>query len=374
MLVNNPANPDILRTRSKGACSTIIGFLVLAGGITVSVLPFFVEGIEESVAAVMGIGTILAAIGFCFLFGRNSLIFDRRQRLVSKRLSIVFTISNKTWSFDGLSKVLLTKEVHRSKNSTYISYPVDVVGSEKTVRVGNGRDYLDARRSAEQVAGFVMIPVHDESTGETVVREPEHLNEPLVARIRRLGEDVSVPQQPATMMTTVDEQPSKTTITIPAPGPNPILLVIAIAIIPMVVAPLAIAFIRFRGKANLPWPFILIPLLFVAVPLSILGARILKDVLGQVTITISPESLLIRTKSPTGEKEQCIPAEELEELLLPVTGLPENIPPAMAGLLPQRGLILCSDKLMVEVGNKLPSPEKEYLVAYITEALLRHQP
>ena len=385
-------NRDVLEARRGG------GPLMLFG------LPFFLAGLFVMLLSLgliplkgggppwfIGVpfGAVFATVGGAFLFGRAGISIDTAGHTVTTWWGALGFRKNTVHDLDAIEHVTLRKEVRRSKNSTYTVYPVRLAGLEKPIGIEGPRDYKEARALAEETAKFIGKNILDSSSGEEVERDVEGLDESLRERARRTAEIVEMPDAPENMRSECRIEGRQIIVDLPAGGFNPatrVMLVMGL-VIPVFVL---LVFVRpILKEAGMPTPikYILvgfITLFFIIGPLVMMFTKGLGASRSSTRIIASPDCLQHERKGLVFKKVTQIPADELEELVLPGGGnLNEaeqaidqsQAPDAAKAILKslarsrKRGIIARSDKISLEFGNELPAEELRWIHSVIAKMM-----
>jgi hypothetical protein len=400
-------DPDIIERKSGGGCLTVFGipfFLsglwVLLIGIGVGPIPA-AGGLPASAVAVL-FGIIFMAVGVVLIFGRSGLIIDRRENRVIQWQGLLVPLRRTVQPLDSFDGVRL--DCNREDKAK--SYPVQLKKSGDpagAITVEQPADYPRARQTAETLARFIRKPLEDLSSGKSVIRAPDLLDESLRERVRRLGEERGFfPPQPIPMRTKIEQTVDGVILSIPGPalGPGRLFpLVVALAF-----AGIA-AFFFLPGLSSLPAPptirYLIIGFVVLfAILMPILTA--LRSLAGSrgLSIRITVTRALLRVEEGLGGKRQTteIPADELEELeyadrrsafnRIEIPGmkglkdfgdtgtprLPDGRPVpkillALMRMAPSQGITARSDRVAVTFGKGLPDDELAYLYALIRKIL-----
>ena len=203
------------------------------------------------------------------------------------------------YDLDKYKHVAVTKEIRRSKNSTYTVYPVKMAGDAKEIEFGEPRNYEEARRQAEEVARFVQLDLVDSTSGQRVRRSPQELDESLRDRARRTGVAVEMPERPAFMKTETRIEGRRIILDLPRKG-----LKVQHIVMPFV----GLVILCLIGL----W-FLLV----VAVPVLLVFGAIMAALRSRVRLVASGDGLQYQKRGLIFTKTIFIPTDELEELILP---------------------------------------------------------
>ncbi len=374
MLKNDITRPDVLEGRSGGGLLSLFGLPFLAAGLFVwasgvGLVPQQGRGMPLLVA--LPFGGIFVAVGVALVFGRGGTIIDRRRGVVTQWWGLLVAFRSHDRRVDELGAVTVTKEVRRSDKSTYIVFPVRLSSDPKPVKLEEHRRYEDARRTAEQVAKHLALPLHDSSNGDTVIREPGILDLSLKEQLLRTGEAVVLPPPPEGMRTVIRRKGTDVRLDIPAAG-------FAAVSIGIMIASLVFAlFVTFtflvplltRGPgmpAGVRFGFgLFIGFFFILLPLATAGSAALRMARETTSIILTQQKLVFETRALWKHTVKEILLKDLEELTLSRSSPVARSGPNSAG----NGIILRSDEISLEFGGHLPPAEKEYLAAVIKQVV-----
>ena len=417
MKIVHTGDPGILSLRSDVVgCVVFAGLLFVAGGGTAIAFALGRIPVEayfdpelKNIALVAG--ALVALLGLVFIGGRSGKIFDSRRKILTSWSGIFVPMRHKEQRLEGYSTVVLVKEIHRSKNSSTTLFPVRLESSAaEALKTDTCTDYLKARRLAEALAKVMRLPLTDSTSGEALTREPNHLDEGLRDRMRRLGERVEIPPQPRTMRSQAQVNSSEVVVEIPGMSAKA-RLIMNVVVIGLVLGLGGFFFgaqmiIDAKGQWSENWPMLLFAGLFVLIPLSIFLGKI-RQFNRPVRVKANRVALIVTE----GRKTTEIPGDELEELSISGLdisqlfqtqpdgsliidpsrldspegvaysaqhGQPPTVPPALAGIVkslgafsPQKLSILArSDRASVTFGGGLDADELSYIYSAIMKVMV----
>lgn len=411
MKIVHSGDPGVLNLRSDVVgCVIVAGLILMAGGVLSVAFALGRIPVEASLEPelkniVLAGGTLITLLGLVFFGGRSGKIIDGRSRSLMTWRGLVVPMSRKNLPLNGYSWIVLTKEIHRSKNSSTTLYPVRLEGdSEPALTIDTASDVLEARRLSEAIAKVLRLPMTDSTSGQTVIRDPDLLDESLRSRMDRLGETIEVPPRPTTMRSHIEVDGSSVRIEIPGLSAKTRLIinlvVTAVVLGPGLVFSGAVVFGDDGASMTEKIPLLIFGGFFLIPLLVILGK--IRKFKRPVTVTANRVALTIID----GRKITEIPGDELEELWIsgrdinqvlktqpdgsliidgarvegsdPTTGPPPKIPPALAGVVrtmstfaPENLSILArSDNASINFGSGLDSEEITYLYSVIMKAMV----
>jgi len=388
---------DVLETRSGGGCLMLFGLPFFVAGI-------FVMGASTGLWAQKGrpppwyfgvpFGAVFATVGAAFIFGRRGVRIDRRRGTVTEWWGPLFPFWKKDRPFAPYDHVSLTRELRKSKNSTYEVFPVRLRGGAPEAKVGEPRDYKRARREAEKVAAFVGLDLVDSTAGAAVRRRAAELDLSLREQARRAGIVVDVPNPPPGAGTRCEVEGDRVILHLPdeRSGASRFATLVGGALGPVVFLAFFLLSRPFRAFLSAPGAIKFIPIGFIAlvagVPLVLALVRAASGFRGGTRVVASPQAIEIHRPGVFGPKVSSIPALELEELLLPeesdggaavlkaLEG--KRIPGVLKGALVRfasarrprrRGIIARSDRVTLEFGEGLPDAERRWVYAVIMKMM-----
>lgn len=354
-------DPELYKVNKGGGCLMLFGLPFFLSGIFTIFIPVVMDNKANSgeMIPVIIFGSIFSLVGFGIMFGRAGLVLDRRLNSVRSWWGILFPFSKQEYRLDEVQQVTLTKEVRRSKNSSYTVYPVRIIGEaggeDFKINVKESRQYQESRRLGEELAKFVTRSLVDSSSGKTVVREHDKLDESVREKVRRLGKVTEIPPVPKETKLHCQIEGKEIEILIPPPGWHFIMwLPLAIgAIISGIFA------INMRGFMNdAPIFFQVMAFLFLSFPLLGISFVLLKHASTQHLLEVTPKIFRATKSSPFGKKEEELSTDKIEELEI-VTG--QNF---FGG-----NILARSDEKTVSFGTGLSSEELKWLYAVVENTI-----
>jgi hypothetical protein len=316
------ADREVLEAKSGGGCLFLFG------------LPFFIAGLAVIAISIglwqpkgdripwyFGIpfGGVFAAVGGGLMFGRAGTKIDARTRTITKWWGMLVPFKQTDHDLESFTHVTITKEIRRSDKSTYTVYPVRLLGDgDKKVDMAEPRDYKGARELAEQIGKFIRLDVVDTTSGEEVRREWDHLDESLRDRVERTHEAVEVSEPPPNMKTVCEIEGRRIALQMP-PSRN------GCAIIAPIIGAIIIPIFLFTSLGQffeeIPEEFRWIGFagiaLLVAIPILVILSVVLRVKRGGVCVVASRDGIELTERGAFFAKTRFIPADELEELILP---------------------------------------------------------
>jgi len=309
---------DRLSIKSGGGCLMLFGLPFLAAGLFVMTIPFWTQpsGNAPPLFFAIPFGLVFATVGAAIMFGRAGVTIDRPEGKLKTWWGLLVPFKSTEYPLEDLKVVTITKEVRRSKNSTYTVYPVRLSGPDKPVKIEEPRNYDAARKRAEEVAKFLNLGLEDSSSGSMVRREAGTLDESVRDRLLRTGASVDLPERPEHCKTQYRTAGDALVIDVPPMGfgAKQVLMLIVGLIFPGFVC---VGFLgpMLSGGSGPPLPFmIFIGVFFIALPLLLVWGQAIGSAVARSTVTVSSEALEVRRKGLLFGKTTRIAMAELEEL------------------------------------------------------------
>ena len=216
-------NFNQLSYKEGGGCVSLFGMPFFGFGVA-----FMIAGIAGTVKNKTGapvspvlpviFGGVFASIGAVLIFGRTGMVFDRTTGIINQWWGLLFPMWNSQFDLKSYTRVTISKELRKHKNSTTTVYPVRVTGGTKPIDVTTCTDETEARKYAEEVAKFLEIGVTDASGDAVVHREAGTLDESLRDQLKRKGEDVDISNPPPNMRASFEAHGNAVVFYMPPPG------------------------------------------------------------------------------------------------------------------------------------------------------------
>lgn len=263
-------------------------------------------------------GSVFTLIGVALTFGRSGMVIDRRKGTVMYWYGLLVPMK-RTWRrLHYYNRLTIQKDLRRAEKRTYYAYPIVLKGSRgatEGIVFAEPTDYPQARRTAEEIATFLKLPLVDTTSGREVIREPEKLSESVRERAKRTGERVMALDPPPGMTARVREEFGTLIIEIP-PQKVTIEHYKRMAILAMIGFAAAFVFLGGRNLRHLGphdlmvyAPIGLCILLFVSRPIRLQRLR-------SYRITVSRDMLRVEKHTSNRPRVTEIPVNELEDFVM----------------------------------------------------------
>lgn len=217
-----------LAVTSGGGCLLLFGLAFATGG--GGFLYALLTGAEVSVNGRPGtpadawLPGLFIVIGLVIGFVRYRVVVALDEDAVRQEVRFfALPLWRKSERLGRVTHVSLSREVRRSRDSSYTVFPVRLAREGGiAVDLSTLSDEKQARRDAEGAAKLAQLPLHDASIGNLHVREPHELDASVVDTAEVKG---ARPNAPADSRITVTPAATGADIELPA---APVLLVLAI--------------------------------------------------------------------------------------------------------------------------------------------------
>ena len=363
------SDPDVYEHRSGGGCIMIFGLPFLLAGLFVMAIPFLPDAMRKGSPPpwffAIPFGGLFATVGAALVFGRGGVIIDRRTGLVTKWWGLLVPFSRTHRPLSEFDQVTISREVRRSKNSTYTVYPVRLAGSEgKPIKFEEPRTQATARKTAEELAKFVNVKLVDRSMGTAVVREADELDASLRERKAKKGEQVTVPDEPLGRRSQQEVVGDTLAFEVPPTGfRGQHFVMMALGLI----IPTVVYFWFFHamvGRGGVPGPVqIIVGVLFIGLPFLLFFLGALSSAFTRVRVEVSPRELRVTSRGLLFPRAKAIPTDELEELeIIGAKALEGQSAVAMAG---GQAIVARSDATTLAFGAGLSRAELDWMRAVI---------
>ena len=315
-----------MEQKTGGGCLMLFGLPFFTVGVFILLTALGVTGVEveDETPAIMLLlfGLVFGGVGAGLMFGRSGVVIDRATMKITKWWGLLVPMKATEYNLLDFDRVTISKENRGSGNSSTIVFPVKLAGRSGVddFEYKAPTDYQQARQVGEELARFLGRDIEDRSSGVTIHRSLNELDESVRERQRRTRERVRLPAAPWGMKTTIREDIDGTVIEIPSPGLKPAHLA---AIIPALVfaGVVGLFFLRPLFGSGTPVETQLffggfLGLFFIVIPVVITLATALRKARHRVTITVSP--LMLRIEEGAGRRQKVteILGSDLEEFEL----------------------------------------------------------
>jgi hypothetical protein len=387
-----PTPSEGLEVRNGGGCIALFGLPFLGAG-----LAGFGKAVEQVVEAapdldlesllLLPFTLIFVAAGLTLILIRWGTTIEPATGIGASWWSVGPVGRRAEMPLASFSRVFLDED----SSGESVSWKVSLDGpAVKELVIVNSGSSMEARRVAEQVAEKLALPLSDRSHGAEVVRQPGTLDEPLVERLRRTNAfPATLP--PARLRSRVTAAAGEVRIELGSARftGRLVLELGCLGLFLVLAGPIGIELIQ--GLLPGPWAAIAI----TGLAALILLPPLLKVLPGTgTTVHASPRALRVEVRSLLRRRAIEIPAEELEELVIPRAasliddGSQRGAPAASlregvdsmndpaprwlkvaGGVARTKGITAIGDRTSISFGEGLPEEEQAYLVARIIAAL-----
>lgn len=307
------------------------------GGLALFGLPFMLFGLFFTVMALGGhvetdggqavsptagvaISSVFTLIGAILVFGRIGVTIDVRIGYVRQWWGLLFPWRTKEHRLSDFDRITLGKEVVRSDKSTQIVFPVRLEGSGEPIALRREGDYQSGRRAAESAARRLGLPLHDSTSGATIVRPSDRLDESIRDRARRSGERPVWSDPPEGCRIDRRATAEATVFRLPVAPFNPLLFLLFVPSLIFVGFFLAVFAVPFWSDAGGEGDSALFGAifgafmsLFIIAPIAAPAVMILRG-RAREEVVVSAAGLRLTRRFPIGRRRWELPIEEIEEL------------------------------------------------------------
>lgn len=258
------------------------------------------------------VGFILGAIGLRMLSSIRGLDVDSHAEILKVWHQVGWKREEELVPFADLKLVRLAKRVIRTRNSngsssTKTIYPVDIQDrSGHFIDVITCNASTKARAHAEKVAAALKLTLQDVTTGITVTRDHDKLDETVGARLLREGAEIELTTPPQVQGLEFDTTQDQGIISLPKLGVAGMIPAVILLLFGGVF--LAIVLGVSGGDVTVA--------VFMGGPIALFSGAIIWNALFPRVIEIGADEIKVRQVGFLGRKLGSIKVAELEELHL----------------------------------------------------------
>lgn len=358
---------SIFEKKSGGGWIALIGLPFFLAGIVIIAVSFIPAGARGGddfpLYVAIPFGSIFAAVGGVLLFGRSALMIDKKTGTIVQWWGLLRPMRVKEYSIRDIDHITITREIRQTDKSSYTVYPVRLKGSKTTaeIKLSEDRQMRKARHEAEAIAKFLTLPIHDETSGQTRIREPDTFDVSLRDRFRDGLESNEIPETPQGLKSRIDYDGVNLRIFKKPAGMSRkiIILITALGLFELLSIGIISRFV-FNDSSDIPVFVAIIVIFFVAgIPSLIIAAVLAKAFISREEIQANAQHLTV-TRHFIRQKTKMIPAEELEELFIDQQGASDQAAFKIGNTAVVRAR---SDTEDITFGSGLPSEELDYIYA-----------
>ena len=316
------ANSDIFERRRGGGWFVLFGIPFFLAGIIIIAVAFIPReirgGDEFPLYVAIPFGGIFALVGGGFIFGRSGTIIDKSDGTIRQWWGAIKPMRVKEFQIRDIEHVSLRKEIRRTDKSTYTVFPVRLRGRGDTeIKLSEEQQMQKARQDAENLAKFLLLPIHDETGSELRIREPDTLDDSLRDRFRDGLESNEIPDTPTVLKSQIEYDGTSLRVLTKPIGMTPkiIIMIVALGLFELFSFGIAGRFL-FDDSSGIP-AFVAVIVLFVfaGIPALIIAGILGHAFMARDEIRVDSTSLTV-TRRFLKSKTKSIPVEELEELFI----------------------------------------------------------
>jgi hypothetical protein len=329
------------------------------------------QGTARDILFLQWLAGVFGVLGIVFAAFRGGWDLHENPRAFTRWWGLPFPLRRTRVSVDGVTHVEVALHLVFRRRWHRVVSRVRLCGSGQPVDVAVTEDGPQARRLAESLCRFWRLPLHDESSGDLVVREFDEVDLPLWQRLVDAGKPPRLPPDLKNAVATQRRTEEGLRVDLPAPrvdsrtrADSAVRLVALLILCPLGFL-LASSFFPSRGGPVVWW--VGAACLAFLVVLELLPLRALKT--EQTTVLLTAAGLEVITHGGGSTRRVRLPLDELEELVLfQPPPLPEV--PLLDGLLPRgTGLLARGDAMDLRFGEHLPAREQRHLHAVMLHVI-----
>ena len=391
------SSPQVLELREGGGCLALFGLPFFIAGLVMALASAGIQPVRiewEGTPTPIGLAAASAAflaVGGGLMFGRRWLTLDVGRGLLVRSYGLLVPIRSREHPLTDFSAVVIAYIMGDSDSGE--QYPVrlrSVAG--KDFVISTPAKFVDSRRQAEYLSGFLRFPLVDTTTDHETMVAPGRTGQTLREYLRSSGAEEQQPPRPEKMRSEIIDSPVGTTVKIPGGGswPAGVLSVVFPLVILFIVIPRFLRVFTRQAPPVVQYGFLLFMVAIFVLPSIAASVNLMvNSKRKRSTVTASPAGLVIEQRKLGRPHTTEIPANELLDLdcatveaamkaarnaSIRVAGAPPNPEPGrlVAGLrrfVPSQGIIVKSRTGLITFGEGLRAGELQYLTWVLRRAL-----
>lgn len=358
-------NEPVFEQTSGGGCLMLFAL----GGLLVYIAAFSGNADDMPLYIAIPFGGVFLAVGLGIMFGRSGIRIDKQAGTAASWWGLLRPMKTKTYRIQDFTHITISREVRRSKDSSYTVYPVRIAGKGiDKFELSAERSEDKARNAAEKLAKFLELDIHDASEGEMRIRKPDTLDASLKEQFEKGSLQNEVPEPPRQLKSKIDYDGTSLSVDIPPAGFNPTL---GIALFGFIAFELIILFVfilpLFRDidfDEGFDFIFIVPFLLFALVPAAIIFSLLGKSLWQTQHLQVSSAGITLTNNWPL-KRSLHQKADSIEEIYLSSSKRATRRSVGSGNPIVTR-----SDDKKLAFGSGLSREEAEYILALIKGILV----
>lgn len=354
-------NFGIWKKKLGGGLVSLFGlpFLLIGLGILIFIVP---KAQEDQIFLIL-FGSIFAFVGSLIVFGRKGIIIDKTRSLVTVWYGLLVPFKTTTYMLSYEGKVRISKEERRSKNSSYIVYPITIITDSEEIELFETSTFEEAKREGEAIAGLCQYSLEQTLSGTTKNTETDDLDESLKEKFKKDGKPLEPVNSPSEMKSHIESQSAPLKIILPR---NSLL----ISLLPLAIPAIFLAYFYFSiskgdgfDEGTETTTFLGFLVFFAIFSVGIPLFMKLKTHILATMIETTNETLTITYKTIFSFNKFEIPTGDIEEIL--ITKDFGNNRSAN-----KKAIQIVSDYHIANIGTNLKYDEQKYLCYLIKKEIL----
>jgi hypothetical protein len=353
----------------------------VAAGITLILtlsLIAFLPGEELAKGPLAIVLGIFAAGSFIAAALRRGLVVEEQAGTVVVWSGLIAPMVKQRYPLASITHVRLIKKIVQTGKGPRVLYPVLLA-----LQYGDGiqlwetMDYTPARTHAERLAKVVRRDLHDESSGETAVREEKYLDEPLARRYQRLRLAAPRPRPPQNAVAKVRPGGSGGAIVIDVPGTGFRVAYLGLALLYLLPALLLVSMFALTAmrEGDITHAFFLVGGILLALAVAPALITVLHLSTHREVITASGSGIEVESRSWVRRKMVLVSASDIEEIFAPAdlrraAGAQGEAMRALTYSAGARSVLIRTDKGNTGIGRWISGDEQLWLKDLLVHALV----
>jgi hypothetical protein len=345
--------------------------------LTVSLMVFLpgeelAKGLLAIFLGVIAVGGLIAATL------SRGLVVDEQTGTAVVWSGLIVPMIRKRYPLASITHVRLIKKIIQTGKGPRVFYPVLLARKHGDgIQLWETMDYTPARMHAERLAKVVRRDLHDESSGETVVREEKYLDEALAQRYRRLRLAAPAPRAPQNAVAKVRPGGAGGAIVVDVPGTGFRASYLALALLFLFPALLLVILFAVTAarQGEITHAFFLVGGILLALAVAPALMVILHLSTQREVITASGAGIEVESRSWMRRKTILVSAAEIEEIIAPAdlrraAGTHGEFSRALSYSAGARSVLIRTDKGNTGIGRWISGDEQLWLKDLLVHALV----
>jgi hypothetical protein len=309
---------------------------------------------------------------------RRGLVVDEQAGTAVVWSGLIVPMLRTRYPLASITHARLIKKIVQTGKGPRVLYPVLLARKEgDEIQLWETMDYTSSRLQAERLAKVVRRDLHDESSGETIVREEKYLDEPLARRHQRLRLAAPRPHPPQNAVAKVRPGASGGAVVIDVPGTGFRVAYLGLALLYLLPALLLVMLFAVTAirEGGITHAFLLVGGILLALAVAPALITVLHLSTHREVITASGSGIEVESRSWVRRKTILVGAADIEEIIAPAdlrraAGAQGEAMRALTYSAGARSVVIRTDKGSTGIGRWISGEEQLWLKDLLVHALV----